>query len=63
MSTKQGPVMSKMSELDQDIQIMLDQGRTPVEIALALEIPISWVFESAQAHTEQDVSPYATINS
>jgi hypothetical protein len=63
MSTKQGPVMSKMSELDQDIQIMLDQGCTPVEIALALEIPISWVFESAQAHTEQDVSPYATINS
>lgn len=55
--------MSKMSELDQDIQTMLDQGRTPVEIALALEIPISWVFESAQAHTEQDVSPFATINS
>lgn len=55
--------MSKMSELDQDIQIMLDQGRTPVEIALALEIPISWVFESAQNHVEQDASPYATINS
>jgi hypothetical protein len=63
MSTKQGPAMSKMSELDQDIQTMLDQGRTPVEIALALEIPISWVFESAQTHVEQDVSPYATINS
>ena len=59
MSTKQGPAMSKMSELDQDIQYMLSKGYSAVDISQQLEIPTSWVFEVIQNHQE-DCETFAT---
>ena len=56
--------MSKMNELDQDIQYLLAEGKNPVQVALALEIPVSWVYESSQVHSAvEDCGPFATINS
>ena len=37
--------MSKMSELDIQIRDRLERGEDPVDIAYALEIPVSWVYE------------------
>lgn len=37
-----------MSQLMIDIQDALEQGQEPVQIAAALEIPISWVLEAQQ---------------
>lgn len=54
--------MSKMSELDQDIQYMLSKGHSAADIAQQLEIPASWVFELMQTHQE-DCDPFATVNS
>lgn len=66
--TQKEPAMSKMNELDQDIQYLLAEGKNPVQVALALEIPVSWVYESSQIHTDEDsvaedCGPFATINS
>ena len=57
--------MSRMSELDLDIQYLLEQGRTAMDIARELEIPVSWVYEKPETVEEpQEVlSPFATINS
>ena len=57
--------MSRMSELDQDIQYLLEKGRTAMDIARELEIPVNWVYEAREAVEEpQEVlSPFATINS
>jgi hypothetical protein len=57
--------MSRMSELDQDIQDLLEKGKSPMEVARELEIPVSWVFETQESVEEpQEVlSPFATINS
>jgi hypothetical protein len=54
-----------MSELDQDIQYLLEKGRSPMDVARELEIPVSWVFETQESVEEpQEVlSPFATINS
>lgn len=52
--------MSKMSELSILIQERLERGEDPVDIAYALDIPISWIYEEQE--TEQ-ISPFATINS
>jgi len=57
--------MSRMSELDIDIQLLLEKGKTAMEIAHELEIPVIWVYET-QNETEElqeDLSPFATINS
>jgi hypothetical protein len=54
--------MSKINELDQDIQYMLSKGYSAVDISQQLEIPTSWVFEVMQNHQE-DFGPFATINS
>jgi hypothetical protein len=53
--------MSKMSELDAMIRERLERGEDPIDIAYALEIPISWIYEE-QAQ-QDECSPYATINS
>ena len=37
--------MSKMSNLDILIQERLERGEEPIDIAYALEIPVSWVYE------------------
>jgi hypothetical protein len=57
--------MSRMSELDVDIQDLLEKGKSPMEVARELEIPVSWVFETQESVEEpQEVlSPFATINS
>jgi hypothetical protein len=49
--------MSKMSELDTMIRERLERGEDPIDIAYALDIPVSWVYE-----TEEN-SPFATSNS
>jgi hypothetical protein len=54
--------MSKMSELSILIQERLERGEEPVDIAYALDIPISWIFEE-QEQLQESNSPYATINS
>lgn len=46
--------MSKMSELDIQIRDRLERGEEPVDIAYALEIPISWVYEIN--NTEKNVA-------
>jgi hypothetical protein len=67
MSTKQGPAMSKMSELAMDIEYLLKEGMSFVQIAQSLEIPVNFVVEAADlvtvAETPQDCDPFATINS
>ncbi len=54
-----------MSDLDLDIQYLLEKGKSPMEVARELEIPVSWVYEKQDL--DQDVaevlSPFATINS
>ena len=56
--------MSRMSELDIDIRSLLEKGRTAMDIARELEIPISWVYEKPEAEEPEEVlSPFATINS
>jgi hypothetical protein len=54
-----------MSELDLDIQYLLEKGRTAMDIARELEIPVSWVYEKPEAveEPEEVLSPFATINS
>ena len=54
--------MSKMSELSMLIQERLERGEEPVDIAYALDIPISWIFEEQDQLSENN-SPFATINS
>ena len=53
--------MSKMSELSMLIQERLERGEEPVDIAYALDIPISWVYE--EQSMQDECSPFATINS
>lgn len=54
--------MSKMSDLSIMIQERLERGEEPVDIAYALDIPISWIFEE-QEQLHENNSPFATINS
>lgn len=54
--------MSKMSELSFEINDMLEAGYLPVTIARDLEIPITWVYETADTDSE-DFSPFETVNS
>ena len=57
--------MSKMSELAMDIEYLLNEGMSFVQIAQSLEIPVNFVVEAAETVTEnpQDCDPFATINS
>lgn len=43
--------MSKMSELDAMIRERLERGEEPVDIAYALEIPLSWIIELPENNT------------
>ncbi len=49
--------MSKMSDLEIQIEELLDQGQTPFMIAQMLNIPVSWVY------SVEENSPFATSNS
>lgn len=57
--------MSRMSDLNIDIQDLLAKGRSPMDVARELEIPVSWVYEGQEevAEPEEALSPFATINS
>ena len=58
--------MSKMNELVMDIEERLEQGKSFVQVARELEIPMHFVVEAAEIIEQNqlnDCSPYATINS
>jgi hypothetical protein len=58
---KRGINMSKMSDLTVEISDMLEAGYLPVTVARMLEIPINWVYETADP--EEELSPFKTVNS
>ena len=53
--------MSKMSDLTVEISDMLEAGYLPVTVARMLEIPVNWVYETADP--EEELSPFKTVNS
>jgi hypothetical protein len=57
--------MSKMTDLVLDIQYLLAEGMSFVQIARELEIPVHFVVEANDlvAETQQDCDPFATVNS
>ena len=59
--------MSKMSELDIDIQELLEEKVHPTVIARRLHIPLSWVYNTLENVDEESntevYSPFETINS
>jgi len=58
--------MSAMSNLSLEISDMLEAGYLPVTIARMLEVPINWVYETAEAEAQDpadELSPFQTINS
>ena len=57
--------MSKMSELVLDIGYLLKEGKTPMDVARELEIPVSWVYEAQvlDEDIEELLSPFSTMNS
>ena len=57
--------MSKMSELVLDICYLLKEGKTPMDVAHELEIPVSWVYEAQvlDEDIEELLSPFSTMNS
>jgi len=54
--------MSRMSELYYDIELMLEQGDSPVKIAQYLQVPIKWVYEVSES-SDEELSPFKTVNS
>ena len=56
--------MSKMSELAMDIEYLLKEGKSFVEIARELDIPVHFVVEAQTVLLDSnECSPFATINS
>ena len=60
--------MSKMSDLSIEIHNMLEAGYLPVTIARNLEIPVTWIYETADTDTvgddiTEELSPFRTVNS
>ena len=57
--------MSKMADLSLEIQLMLEDGVHPTSIAKRLDIPLSWVYDTLEQMepNEEDMSPFATLNS
>jgi hypothetical protein len=61
--------MSNMSNLSIEIDDMLESGYLPVTIARILEIPITWVYETAETKDDvgeditDELSPFQTVNS
>jgi hypothetical protein len=55
-----------MSNLELEIEMMLEQGSHPSTISAVLEVPVSWVYEvsdSLNEHEPEDYCPFKTINS
>ena len=65
MLTQKELVMSKMNDLVLDIQYLLAEGKSFLQVACELEIPVHFVVEANDlvAETQQDCDPFATINS
>lgn len=57
--------MSKMSDLSLEIELMIEQGTHPATIAKRLDIPLSWVYDTLEQMepSEEELSPFATLNS
>jgi hypothetical protein len=54
-----------MSDVMLDIEMMIEQGVHPMTIAKILDIPIVWVYDTLEQMepSEEDMSPFATMNS
>ena len=50
--------MSKMSELNLDIQEMLQDGIHPTKISKVLGIPLGWVYDTLESMQESDEPDY-----
>ena len=50
-----------MSDRSLEVTEMLEAGYLPVTVAKMLEIPINWVYETADV--EDELSPFETVNS
>lgn len=60
--------MSNMSNLSVEISDMLEAGYLPVTVARMLEIPVNWVYETAESEevykeSSEELSPFQTVNS
>ena len=57
--------MSKMTNVMLDIEMMIEDGVHPMTIAKILDIPIVWVYDTLEQMepNEEDMSPFATMNS
>ena len=60
--------MSRMSDLYVEINDMLEAGYLPVTVARILEIPVTWVYETADTEISgeditEELSPFLTVNS
>ena len=57
--------MSKMADMMLDIEMMIENNVHPVTIAKVLDIPLSWVYNTLEqmAPSEEELSPFATLNS
>jgi hypothetical protein len=57
--------MSKMADIMLDIEMMIEDGVHPATIAKMLGIPIVWVYDTLEQMepSEEELSPFATLNS
>jgi hypothetical protein len=57
--------MSKMTNVMLDIEMMIEEGTHPATIAKILDIPIVWVYDTLEQMepSEEELSPFATLNS
>jgi transposase-like protein len=59
-------MMSKMAELAYDIEQLYIEGLHPTKIARALDCPLNVVYDWLEQYSvgvEEEMDPYATINS
>jgi len=54
-----------MSDVMLEIEMMIEDGVHPATIARMLDIPIVWVYDTLEQMepNEEDMSPFATMNS
>ena len=54
-----------MADIMLDIEMMIEDGVHPMTIARMLDIPIVWVYDTLEQMepNEEDMSPFATLNS
>jgi hypothetical protein len=46
--------MSKMADLNLEIESMLDQGYSPMSISVQLQIPLHFVYDTLETMSMQD---------